>query len=210
MVNVLNGVRATEEQACDILNCHEIRTDAILNTITNAPLRRHRLLTMTSLKRKRASSQEKETKQVLQCLRRKLAWYKHNTQPDAFDNDQFSLLPRAIVDEEGYPHKGTKSHWTDKLHNRYKAAKPTVFMNFPLWTPQVVLIDAMFLINIRPLRRTKTISDHTSLLFNQVVVPYYKSGTHLIFDKPGRQVFNPKLFDNIIKSTSIRQHNKED
>ena len=90
--------------------------------LKNAPLSRHQLLTMPSPKpkRKRASPQEKEIKQVLQCLRRKLAWYKHNTQPDAFDNDQlFSLLPRAISDEDSYPaHKGTKSHWTHKALTR--------------------------------------------------------------------------------------------
>ena len=63
-------------------------------------------------------------------------------------------MPRAIADEEGYLHKGTKSHWTDEpvtrvngQTNQYKLAKPTVSINFLLWTPQVVLIDAMSLIN---------------------------------------------------------------
>ena len=224
IVNVFSGTRATTEQASDMLNCHEIGTDSFHKYIkfyilkqpssANAPLRRHRLLTMASpkQKRKRASPQEKETKQVLQCLRRKLAWCKHNAQPDAFNNDQYSLLPRAIADEEGYPQKGTKSHWTDKLQNRYKLAKPTVFMNFLLWMPQVVLIDAMFLINTRPLRRTKTILEYTILLFNQVVVQYFKAGAnevHLIFDKPGRQKFNPKVFEHhkrYDKTKSINQH----
>ena len=31
IVNVLNGVRATQEQACDMLNCHEIGTDSFHN-----------------------------------------------------------------------------------------------------------------------------------------------------------------------------------
>ena len=64
----------------------------------------------------------------------------------------------------------------------------------------------MFLINIRLLRRTKTIKDYVFLLFNQVVVQYYKAGTneiHLIFDKPGRQKFNPKSFEH------HRQYNKK-
>ena len=203
IVNVFSGTKATEEQASDMLNCHEIGTESFHNYInyhilkkpssTNAPVRKHKLLTMASLKpkRQRATPQQKEAKQVIQCLRRRPAWSKHNEQqPDALNNDQYSILPRAIVDEEGYPHKGNKSRWTNKLETRYKSALPSVFTNFPPWTPQVTIIDAMFLINIRPLRRTKTITEYTSLLFHQAVVQYYKAGTdevHLIFDKPERQ-----------------------
>ena len=223
IVNVFSGQKATEEQATDMLSCHKIGTESFHNYIkyhilkqrsTNAPLRKHRLLTMASPKpkRHRVSAQEKETKQVIQCLRRKLAWCKYNAQPDALDNDQYSVLPRAIADEEGYPHKGTKSRWTDKLESRYKSAKPTVFTNFPLWTPEVVIIDAMFLINIRPLRRTKTVAEYASLLFNQAVVQYYKAGTneiHLVFDKPGRQTFNPKACEHhrrYSKGNTTSQH----
>ena len=68
------------------------------------------------------------------------------------------------------------------------------------------LIDAMFLINVKPLRRTKTIADYTSLLINQIVAQYYKVGTneiHLIFDKPGRQAFNPKQFEHIRRYNAV-------
>jgi len=57
----------------------------------------------------------------------------------------------------------------------------------------------MFLINIRPLRTTKTIEDYATLLFNQVVVGYFQLGTtevHLVFDKPGSTPFNPKAFEH--------------
>ena len=226
VINVFTGQKATPEQANDMLSCRQIGTQSFQLYInyrilkqpssTNAPIRRKRILTMSSSKpkRQRANPRERETKQVIQCLRRKLAWCKHNTQSDMHDNEQFSLLPRAIADEDGCPHKGNKSHWTDKLLNRYRTAQPTVFTNFPLWTPQVVLIDAMFLINIRPLRRTKTITDYSILLFNQVLAQYYRSGTdevHLIFDKPGRQPFNPKSSEhhrryNKNKSNNDHQH----
>ena len=76
--------------------------------------------------------------------------------------------------------------------------------------PQVVIIDAMFLINIRPLRGTKTIKDYTSLLFNQAVVQYYQAGTsevHLVFDKPGRRQFNPKQFNTEDTARTIQLAN---
>jgi len=57
---------------------------------------------------------------MIQCLRRQLAWSKHNSQSEIIDDEmQYSLLPRALADEEGNPHKGSKSHWTDKLHSHY-------------------------------------------------------------------------------------------
>ena len=146
-----------------------------------------------------------ETKHVIKCLRRQLAWYKHtNTHSDALDN-QFSV---AIADEDGYPHKASKNTWTDKLTTRYKSADPPVFTYcLPLF-PQVVIIDVMFIINTRPLRQTKTILDYTKLLFNQFILPHYKANfneVHLIFDKPGRQQFNPKHFEQRKRSYSIQQ-----
>ena len=121
-----------------------------------APVRRNKILTMETpkSKRKRTSAKDRENKQVIQCLRRKLAWCKHNTDSDNF-SEQFSVYPRALADEQGFPHKDCKSKWTDKLQSRYQTAEPIVFFNRLLWTPDVVLIDAMFLINVKPLRRTK-------------------------------------------------------
>ena len=126
IMNVFSGTKATEEQASDMLNCHKIGTESFHNYInyhkkkpssTNAPVRKYKLLTMASLKpkRQRATPQQKEAKQVIQCQWRRLAWSKHNEQqPDALNNDHYSILPRAIVDEEGYPHKCNKSRWTNK------------------------------------------------------------------------------------------------
>jgi len=116
------------------------------------------------------------------------------------------LFPRALA---GYLHKGNKSNWTHKLNNQYRTAQPPVSTNFLPWTPQVVIIDAMFLINIRPLRRTKTIKDYTLLLFNQVIVQYYQAGTsevHIVFDHPGRSNFTPNslnITDDTAKTIQI-------
>ena len=140
-----------------MLNCRQIGIESfqlyiqyhILKTSSpvSAPVRHKRLLMMTTAKSKRkwTSARDKENKHVIQCLRRKLAWCKHNTHSD-------NIYPRALADEHGFPHKGNKSTWADKLQSQYRTTDPTVFFN---WTPDVMLIDAMFLINVRPLRRTK-------------------------------------------------------
>ena len=71
-------------------------------------------------------------------MRRQLAWCKHtNIQSDVFDN-QFSVLPRAIADEDGYPHKASKSTRTDKLTSRYKSADPPVLHPIYYYSPRLL------------------------------------------------------------------------
>jgi len=77
------------------------------------------------------------------------------------NNTQYSLS-----DEDGNPHKSNKSKWSDKLASRYESNDPPVFTSHLPCNPQVVIIDAMFTINTRPLRQTKTIADYFKLLFN--------------------------------------------
>ena len=168
---------------------------------TKPTLRRHKLLTMKppKLSKRKSNPKEQEAKQVIKCLRRRLAWCKHSKLPYKSCDEQYSILPRALADEDGNPHKSSKSSWSDKLAKRYECANPSVFMSSLLHIPQVVIIDAMFMLNTRPLRQTKTIIEYTILLFNQFVIQYYKTGVkevHLIFDKPGRQNFNPKQFEH--------------
>ena len=114
-----------------------------------------------------------------------------------------------MADEDGYPHKANKSHWTDKLQQRYQLIEPRVFINQPQWVPQAVIIDAMFVINTKPLRRTITIADYGNLLFHQHAVQHYKAGTievHLIFDNPRRQNFNPKQYEQARRYNKNTKH----
>ena len=113
-------------------------------------------------------------KQKLTCLQRKLVWVKHKHQPYITSEEQYSELPRALCDEDGNPHKGNKSKWTDKLSTRYQKANPPVFTTTLPVTPQVVF---MFTINTRPLRQTKkTFSDYACFLFEQFVTQYFRAG----------------------------------
>ena len=66
------------------------------------------------------------------------------------------------------------------------------------WLPEYAIIDAMFLLNTKPLRSTKSITDYSKFLFNRYAMYYYKIGikeVHLVFDSPNKQAFNPKQFE---------------
>ena len=116
LFNTFSGQKPTPEQASDMLTFREIGTKAVQQYVTyhilqqpssaQAPLRRRKLLTMSNVKssRKRNTQKEKEARQVIKCLRRRLA---------------------------------------------------------------VAIVDAMFMVNTRPLRRTKTIMEYAHVLFAQ-------------------------------------------
>ena len=221
LFNAFNGEKATPEQAIDMLTFRQIGTQAfhqyvtyyILKQSSNAPVRRRKLLTMAEIKQtKRKSKQkEKEAKQVIKCLRKRLTWYNQTKLPYDPSNEQYSVLPRALADEDGNPHKGSKRIWSEKLESRYQSIHLPVFIKTVPWLPQVDIVDAMFLVNTRPLRRTKTIEEYAILLFNRFILEHYKAGVrevHLIFDKPSKQAFNPKQFEHakryLSKKTSCK------
>lgn len=71
--------------------------------------------------------------------------------------------------------------------------------------PEAVVIDAMFLINTKPLRNTKTVPQYTKLLFRRFVQGHFKCGVmeiHIVFDKPARRQFNPKKFEQDVALTN--------
>ena len=86
------------------------------------------------------------------------------------------MLPRAMADEDGYPHKSNKSHWTEKLQHHYPSAQPGIIISSLLCLPQVVIIDAMFMIYTKPLRRITTMADYSKFLYHQYVIKHLKLG----------------------------------
>ena len=207
LLNVFTGQQATHEQANDMLTFYEIGEQSFHNyikyhilQISSVNLRQHKLITMATSKPNstRSTTKERETKQVITCLRQRLAWVSQKNQPYTKSQEQYSELPRALCDEDGNPHKGNKSTWTQKLSIRYQKADPPVFTATLPVTPQAVIIDAMFTINTKPLRLSKTFSDYACFLFEQFVTPHFRAGArevHLIFDKPSRGSFNPKQYE---------------
>ena len=159
------------------------------------------------------TSKEQADKLTIKCLRHQLQWCYENGM--AFDSgqEQYCVLPRALADENGHPHKSNKSHWTEKLHQHYQSAQPEVIVSPLPWLPQAVIIDAMFTIHTKPLRRTTTMADYSKFLYNQHVLEHFKMGSvvevHLVFDNPTINKFNPKQFEQVRRHTNTKASQKQ-
>lgn len=222
LLNVFTNTKATLEQAHDILNARKIGHESYINYITyyllqlpsmNAPIRRKQLLTMAPAKitKRKMTQKEREQRETIKCMRKRLAWCNQTGEKFDESEEQYSVLPRSLANFDCSPQKGSKSKWTDKLKGRYKAIE-NPFLSKLDWVPEVVIIDAMFLINTTPLRQHKTLEHYSDLLFRQYAVPHYVNGTievHLVFDCPSRVDFNPKFYEQKRRDsqTSGRKNN---
>ena len=162
LVNVFSGLKASPEQSHDLLNFREIGTTDLINYVnhrilkipsTNAPKRKNKLVTMAPKKKRIMNQKEKDMKQVNTCLRQRLAWCNRTGQTFDQTVEQYSVYPRAIADENECPLKGSKSVWKEKLCKRYTdVSSPVISDMLPdQWSPDGIIIDAMFLINCKPL-----------------------------------------------------------
>ena len=126
LLNIFTSQQANHEQTNDMLSFYQIGETAYQNYVryhmlqtssVKVPIRHHKLITMAATKpnKTRSTHKEREAKQVITCLRRRLAWVSHNQRTYSRIEEQYSELPRALCDEEGNPRRGNKSTWTDKL-----------------------------------------------------------------------------------------------
>ena len=111
-------------------------------------------------------------------------------------------FPAQLCDEHGTPRKGSKAAWTDKIEKCYTSqtcqSMPVTHFFPVVWVPEVVILDAMFLIQCNPLRQTMTIKDYALLLLNHFAAQHYQAGVpevHFLFDVPRTQHFNPKEYE---------------
>ena len=75
--------------------------------------------------------------------------------------EQYSRYPKAIADEQGYPLKGSKAAWKEKIMKRYQSAstQQVVSNNLPdQWMPDVVILDGTVFYQLQPLQSTETIA----------------------------------------------------
>ena len=206
--NIFTNHIANPQQRHDILAFYDIGCKFYTEYVThrvlslpssNAPVRKQRLLTLAPSKvvsKRKLNKKEKELKDVSKYLMRRLDWCRATGEP--YDlNEQYSVYPRAFCDNNEVPHSGTKSLWLHKLTSRYLSS--IVTNSLPNnWSPETVIIDAMFLINTRPLRRNTTIATYSQFLFHCFVSPHYIAGSsevHLVFDEDTKQQFDIKSFE---------------
>lgn len=112
-------------------------------------------------------------------------------------------LPRAISDPHGNPNKGQKSYATKWLSKRYTDLISNSLPNG--WTPEVVVLEGMFLINTSPLCTHQSMKDYSQFLLRRFVLPRLVSGSfevHIVFDNPGRQPHSPKAFERLRRDDS--------
>jgi hypothetical protein len=175
IVNVFTNLVATNEQAHDLLNARKI-TQHYLQYVKHriiqapsvtAPIRQKKLLTMAPQKctKSRLSQKEKEERNINKYLRRRLAWCNQTGQKFDASEEQYTVLPRAMADADGNPHKGNKSNWTNWIKSRYNAPETCPILSSPTWVPEVVVIDAMFTINVNPLRQHRLIEHNMHISF---------------------------------------------
>lgn len=210
LINPFRKLKASAAQNHDLMNFNNIGSSLFENWIeayilknpsVKAPMKRKRLLTLSTPKKgnkKKVASLEREMRIVQKCMRRKIAFaIQTGGIPDVM-GEQYIALPRALCDIDGMPVSGQKSLITNFYKRRY-GDMDLIMDSFPSnWAPDTVILEGMFLVNIKPLSMHKTMAHYGDFLLKRYVKPYLKKGCkefHLLFDNSGKQKENPKVFE---------------
>ncbi len=69
------------------------------------------------------------------------------------------------------------------------------------WSPDAVITEGMFLINITPWSSHRTMGDYADFLLKQHILPHFRNSSttevHLLFDDPNCQQDSPKYFERL-------------
>jgi hypothetical protein len=167
---------------------------------SSAPVQKSKLFTLAPTKivsKKKMKNLEKELKDTTKLSKRRLEWCRLTGEQYDPSTEQYSVFPRALCDSNGQLHSGIKCTWHEKLNVRYNYN--VIHTTLPEgWVPEVVIIDGMFTLNIKPMRCSNTISDHAKSIFLRFAAPYYALGAkevHIIYDKVPSKRFDPKQFE---------------
>lgn len=95
---------------------------------------------------------EKERKLQIECWKKRIAFSTATGLEMQGMYEQCIELPRAIATTDGTPTKGTKSTITNCLEKRYQQSTPPVILTslHSDWVPDTIIMEGMFLINIKP------------------------------------------------------------
>ena len=161
LLNNLSNTPATPEQTHDLLNFRKIgQADfeahvnyRILRTpSTDAPRRRKRLQTFTSIKatRKKLKQIDRDWKIQQMCMKKQLVMLASGKKLPQDCGSNFIPRPCALVSAEGLPTKGNKSKATDFFETCYKQVGVIVSAFPNSWTPDSVILEGMFMIQTAP------------------------------------------------------------
>jgi len=201
----------TPEQVEDLMNFREIgkrefecRVEyyTLRNPSVRPPKHRKSLLTFTvrRSRRKKVSEIERERKLQIECWKKRVAFASSTGTNIPNVYQQCLELPRAIATSDGLPVKGTKANSTKVFEKRYEHTSPSVFITSipPGWVPTAIIMEGMFLINIKPWSAHKSIGDYGDFLLRQHILPHFRHGAtevHVLFDDPECQVQSPNFFE---------------
>ena len=218
LVNVFTQTSADLQQNIDMLNFRTtgetemnafIKSRVIGTPSTDAPVRRKNLKVFKCAKKGRKNqnhkTSDKDKKTLLACLRKTIANCKQKgTQvPDFL---QFNELPRAICTSDGLPNKGQKSNALKFYQKRYDTVITCIYP--PLWEPDTIILEGMFLINSSPLYgQHKTFLDYAIFLVKRWIFPHLSRTSvvkevHVLFDHPERQGNYPKQAERLRRDGS--------
>ena len=198
----------TAKQTHDLLNFREkgqkeyeegVEYYVVRTPSVKPPKHRKRLLTFTERRsrKKKVSEVEKERKLQIECWKKRVAFSASTGVQMPGSYEQYIELPRAIASTDGTPTKGAKSNTTNCIEKRYQKSLPPVILT-AAWIPDAVIMEGMFLINIKPWIAHKNLGDYARFLLKQHIFPYFRGGSrevHLLFDDPERQGRSPKFFE---------------
>ena len=135
---------------------------------------------------------QRKKKLLATCLKKRLLHCSVTNRKPTLE--QFLELPQALADNEGKPHKGTKSSTTKFFSARY--GERVILQSFPSgWVPDSVILEGMFMINTTPLRIHCCMLEYAKLMLHRYVNRYLSVGVeevHIVFDDPGRYNIHPK------------------
>ena len=207
--NFLSGVRASPEQAQDLLHFRTIGQQEyeahisyrILRTPStdDAPHRKKSLKTFTTTTsaRQRNKQVERERKIHNICMKKQMVMLARGDTLPVDYTTTFNPLPAALIDPVtgSRPYKGSKCKTTDFLETRYSRSKVIVHTLPPQWHPEAVLLEGMFLIQTPPMPGIVNFQEYAEMLFDCFALPHLKAGAkevHILYDNPGQVKESPK------------------
>jgi hypothetical protein len=205
LVQLYTNVEANKQQDNDLLSFESIGQEHLENYINLFILKRPTdklVVKRKNLKTfsKKAESKQKQ-KQESQAMKDKYFALKAQAAESTARNlpiskvGQLIELPRAIAQENKLPVKGQKSSATKFLAKRYKDKKVVIEGNIPPVSPDVVILEGMFMINTKPRKTCRTFGAYAEVLLKRWIIKWLSKGTsqiHIVFDDPDRNQLNPK------------------